>query len=139
MQDRDTIAAQMAANAEQDKSSPKGEQEGEDPSVFNSRVKGTNLCKLVYQSDIFEEEIRKGYIMDPFFRKVIKKMGVHPSFGKKDRIIWMKNRGGEDVVCIPSTMSAGMTLRTRILDQAHQVVGHYGPQHTSDYIRQWYW
>jgi len=36
-------------------------------------------------------------------------------------------------------MLAETTLRTRILDQAHQVVGHYGPQRTSDYIRQWYW
>jgi len=32
IQDRDKIAAQMAANAEE--GSPKGEQEGEDPSVF---------------------------------------------------------------------------------------------------------
>ena len=49
MQDGDIIAAQMAANVEQDEGSPKGEQGGEDPSVFNSRVKGTNLHELVYQ------------------------------------------------------------------------------------------
>jgi len=66
-------------------------------------------------------------------------VGTHPSFEMKNKIIYTKNRGGEDIVCIPSTMSAEMTLRTRILDQAHQVVGHYGPQRTSDYIRQWYW
>jgi len=77
--------------------------------------------------------------MDLLFRKVIEKMGVHPSFEKRNGIIWMKNRGGEDVVCIPSTMLAGTTLRTRVLDQAHQVVGYYSPQHMSDYIRQWYW
>jgi len=74
--------------------------------------------------------------MDPFFRKVIEKMGTHPSFKKKNGIIYTKNRGGEDIVCVPSTMSAGMTLRTRILDQAHQVVGHYGPQRMSDYTYQ---
>ena len=34
IQDRDKIAAQMAANTEE--GSPKGEQEGEDPSVFKS-------------------------------------------------------------------------------------------------------
>jgi len=74
-------------------------------------------------------------MVDSFFRKVIKKMGAHPSFKKKNEIIYTKNRGGEDIVCILSTMLAEMTLRTRTLDQAHQVVGHYGPQRTSDYIR----
>jgi len=65
--------------------------------------------------------------MDPFFRKVIKKMGMHPSFEIKEGIIWIKNRGGEDVVCISSTMSADITPKTKILDQAYQVVGHYDP------------
>jgi len=123
----------MATNKEE--GSPKGEQEGEDPSVFESRVKGTNLHKLVSQMDTSEEDITKGYIIDPFFRKVIKKMGMHPSFKTKNKIIYTKKRGGEDVVCIPSAMLAETTLKTRILNQAHQVVGHYGPQRTSDYIR----
>jgi len=125
------MAAQMAANEEE--GSPKGEQEGEDPSVFESQAKGTNLCELVSQTDTFEEDITKGYTMDPFFRKVIEKMGMHPSFKTKNKIIYTKNRGGEDVVCVPSAMSAETTLKT--LDQAHQVVGHYSPQRTSDYIR----
>jgi len=85
--------------------------------------------------DTFEEDITKGYIIDPFFGKVIKKMGTHPSFETKNKIIYTKNRGGKDIVCIPSAMSAEMTLRTRILDQAHQVVRYYSPQRMSDYIR----
>jgi len=71
----------MAANKEE--GSPKGEQEGEDPSVFESRAKGTNLHELVSQMDTFEEDITKGYIKDPSFRKVIEKMGTHPSFKTK--------------------------------------------------------
>jgi len=89
----------------------------------------------VSQTDTFEEDIIKGYIMDPFFRKVIEKMGTHPSFKVKNKIIYTKNRGSKDIVCIPSAMSAETTLKTRILDQAHHVVGHYGPQRMSDYIR----
>jgi len=134
MQDRDVIAARWQLMWNKMKVHQRVNKKGR-TSIFNSRVKGTNLHELVYQSDTFEKEIRKGYIMDLFFRKVIEKMGVHPSFEKKDGIIWMKNRGGEDIVCIPSTMLAGTILRTRILDKAHQVVGHYGPQCTSDYIR----
>jgi len=75
IQERDKMAAQMAANEEE--GPPKGEQEGKDPSVFESQAKGTNLHKLVSQTDTFEEDITKGYIRDPFFRKVIEKMGTH--------------------------------------------------------------
>jgi len=122
----------MAANAEE--SSPEGELEGEDPSIFESQVKGVNLHELTFQMDTFEEDKVKGYTTDPFFKKVIKKMGACPSFKTENKIIYTKNRGGEDVVCVPSTMLTDMTLRTKILDQAHQVVGHYSPQRTSDYI-----
>jgi len=45
--------------------------------------------------DTFEEDITKGYIMDPFFRKVIKKMGTHPSFKTKNKIIYTKNTDTE--------------------------------------------
>jgi len=46
IQDIDEIVAQMAANAEQ--GSPRGEQKGEDPSVFKSQAKGANLHELVF-------------------------------------------------------------------------------------------
>ena len=52
------MVAQMAANEEE--GSPKGEQEGEDPSAFKSQAKGTNLRELVSQTDTFEEDITKG-------------------------------------------------------------------------------
>jgi len=120
----------MAANAEE--GSPGGEQEGEEPSVFKLWVNGANLHELMSQTDTFEEDIQRGYKTDPFFRNVIEKMGTHPSFKMKNKIIYMKNRGSKDIVCIPSTMLAETTLRTRILDQAHQVVGHYRPQRMSD-------
>jgi len=43
----------MATNAEE--GSPRGEQEGEDPSVFKSQAKGANLHELASQIDTFEE------------------------------------------------------------------------------------
>src|ERR1700723_2421060 len=66
-------------------------------------------------------------------------MGNNPSFKEWDGFIWTQNRGGEDVVCVPSTESTDTTLRTRILEQAHQVVGHYGPEHTAEYVQRRYW
>ena len=46
---------------------------------------------------------------------------------------------GEEVMGIPSTKYMDTTLRARIIEQAHQVVGHFGTLRTSDYIRRWYW
>jgi len=135
MQDRDSIAAQMAANVEQEEGSPRGEQEGEDPTAFELRAKGKNLYEIMSHTDTFEKNIRLGYQSDPFFQKVLKKMGKHPSYKKLEGIIWTKNRGEVDIVCVPSVISTVMTLRMRILEQAHQVVGHYRTQHTSDYVR----
>jgi hypothetical protein len=31
------------------------------------------------------------------------------------------------------------SLHGVIIDQAHTIVGHFGPQRTTDYIRRWYW
>jgi hypothetical protein len=100
----------------------------EDPMVFKSRVRGNDLCEFMSHNDTFEEDICKGYPDDKVFGKILPKVDRHPMFSMKNGVIWARNRGGEDVVCIPSTKSQDMTLRTRIIDQAHQVVGHFGPQ-----------
>ena len=54
-------------------------------------------------------------------------------------MVWTQNREGEEVMCIPSTKYMDTTLRARIIEQAHQVVGHFGMLRMSDYIRRWYW
>jgi hypothetical protein len=72
--------------------------------------------------------------MDPWFRSLKDRMEIHPTFVERDGFIWTKNQGEEDVVCILKAESGDTMLYTRILKQAHQVVGHYGPQRTADYI-----
>ena len=80
------------------------------------------------QTDRFKEDICKGYALDLWFQKVKEKIQAQMTFKECNGLIWARNRGGEDILCIPSVPSGDMNLRTRILDQAHQVVGHYGPQ-----------
>jgi hypothetical protein len=79
-------------------------------------------------NNTFKEDICKEYSKDEMFGKILPKVDRHPMFSMKNRVIWAWNRGGEDVVCVPSTKLQDMTLRTRIVDQAHQVVGYFGPQ-----------
>jgi hypothetical protein len=91
------------------------------------------------ETDTFEKNTIEGYTADPWFQMVKEKIGLQMPFKEKERYLWAQNRGGEDVLCVPSAPSGDTTLRTRILEQTHQVVGHYGPQKTVDYVRHWYW
>src|SRR5690606_193186 len=46
---------------------------------------------------------------------------------------------GERVLCVPHGSFNNKSLRGSILEQAHEILGHFGPQRTSDYVRRWYW
>jgi hypothetical protein len=139
IQDRDAVAARMAAEQEDVQGSLSGEAAEDDPTVFESRARGVDLRERMSHEDTFEADIQRGYAGDPFFQRVIAKMGNNPSFTERDGFIWVRNRGGEDVVCVPSASSTDTTLKTRILEQAHQTVGHYGPERTAEYVKRWYW
>jgi hypothetical protein len=112
---------------------------GEDPTVRESRAEGGNLHETMANDDTFEEDIQKGYSEDMFFKKVLEDGEGNPLFRVHKGTMWMQNRGGEEVMCIPSVRSLDMTIHVRIIEQAHQVVGHFGTQRTSEYIRRWYW
>lgn len=61
-------------------------------------------------------------------------------FSIEKGLIFTTNRGGERVLCIPhGTSQNGKSLYGIIAEQAHEVLGHFGGQRTSDYVRRWYW
>jgi hypothetical protein len=91
------------------------------------------------EQDTLNNDIRDGYVNDKLFQKVLEKPEDHPGFKIQDDFIWMKNRGGEDVLCMPISTSKDTTLHGHIIEQAHSIVGHFGPLKTSEYIRHWYW
>jgi hypothetical protein len=43
------------------------------------------------------------------------------------------------MVCVPVVPYGNQTMIGVLIDQAHQVVGHYGAQRTAEYLRRWYW
>ena len=111
----------------------------DDPTVFESRAKGEILHETTANDKTFEEDIWEGYEEDTFFGKITKKGEENPLFRAHDGFIWTQNRGGEEVLCIPLVELLDTTLRARIVEQAHQVVGHFRSQRTADYVRRWYW
>jgi len=69
----------------------------------------------------------------------MKQPDQHTVFTVCDQLVWSRNRDGEQVLCVPLTKMGHQSLHSIIIDQAHTIVGHFRPQHTADYIWQWYW
>jgi Integrase zinc binding domain len=111
----------------------------EDPTVFESRARGEHLVAKLTANDSFVADIRSGYDHDLLFAKVLKRPDQHAAFMIRDQLIWSRNRVREQVLCVPSTKMGRQSLHGIIIDQAHMIVGHFGPQCTTDYIRRWYW
>jgi hypothetical protein len=138
VQERDALAEIMSQNRNKT-SRTRRVMTDDEPTVVESRVKGENLHKTMANDKMFEEDILRGYEEDAFFRRIMKKNEENPLFRIHNGLVWTQNRGGEKVLCIPSSKLLNTTLRARIVEQAHQVVGHFSSQRTSDYVRRWYW
>jgi hypothetical protein len=112
----------------------------DNPTVLESRARGSNLRKYVFDAKpSLMQAIKDGYVTDPLFSKILKAPGDHPAFLVKDGFIWTRNRQKEVVLCVPVTVVNTRTARGLILEQGHEVVGHFGAQRTADYVRRWYW
>jgi hypothetical protein len=128
IQERDTLVAEMAAAQEEQEEQPQHWAAEEHPTIFESRAKGTDLCETMSHVDTFEQDIQNGYQDDPLFQKILDKVELHEKFSLKDGFLWTRNRGGEDVVCVPLGPSVNTMLRAHIVEQGHAIVGHFGPQ-----------
>lgn len=138
-EDRDTQAAALALVPETTPTIATDTTQQVDPTVFESRQRGSDLRAQVNRDDSFETAIRNGYADDTLFSKVLQHPEHHAAFSVRDGLIWSKNVGGEDVLCVPSSKSMAQSILGTIIEQAHSIVGHFGPQRTAEYIRRWYW
>jgi hypothetical protein len=138
--ERDVHAAELAAAPEPMNGAPVTvTATEEDLTVFKSRARGEHLVAKLTANNSFLTDIRSGYEHDSLFAKVMKQPDQHTAFMVHDQLVWSRNRGREQVLCVPSTKMGHQSLHGIIIDQAHTIVGHFGPQHTADYIRRWYW
>ena len=74
----------------------------DDPTIFESRARGENLHAKLSPQDSFLKNLKDAYGTDPLYLKVMEHPDHHSAFEMKDGLLWTKNRGGENVVCIPS-------------------------------------
>ena len=73
-----------------------------DPTVMESRARNKDLRKLVFndQPDLLDAA-RKGYQQDPLYSKILDDPDSYKAFKVKDRLLWVRNRIGERVLCVP--------------------------------------
>jgi hypothetical protein len=79
--------------------------------------------------------IRNGYQNDKLFKFVLESPNRYPLFAERGGIIRKTNLQGENVICVPRIRE----LITKILTDAHEIMGHFGDQRTCEYVRRWYW
>ena len=96
-------AARITENTKEDSgSSSRVDHSQDNPSIFASQAKGPDLHRHMSELDPLNDDIQKGYANDKVFKVVLEKPEDHPDFDIRNRYIWRKNRGGEDILCVPS-------------------------------------
>ena len=87
----------------------------------------------------FLNAVHRGYKSELILTKVSAQLSHFPQFTKKDGLLYTKNRGNEEVLCLPHATYKGDSIIAMIIDQAHRAIGHFGAQRTVDYIHREYW
>ena len=84
-------------------------------------------------------DIKRGYEKDPLCAKVLASVEQYRNFKIIDDLLYTRNRTDISVLCIPSVVQNKRRLTEIVITQAHEVLGHLGPQKTADYVRCHYW
>ena len=144
---RQQEAAELAAHKESEPGPPANERINEralpeqqvDPMVVESLGHLPNLRPRVEGDRSILTEIKKGYAKDPLCSKILENVGHHKNFEIVDDLLYTRNRAGESVLCIPSIVQKKRRMTEIVIAQAHEILGHLGPQKTAEYIRRHYW
>lgn len=137
VQPRDIEAKELVENAEPLVQPPMINAD-EDPSVADSAAEAPSLQSHMEKSNEFLDQVRDAYKKDPLFVKVLGNPSHYTTFDVEDGLIYQVKEDRR-ALCIPRVVVNKRRLTEVVLDNAHTLLGHFGPQKTSDYIRRWYW
>ena len=123
------------------KSTPRGvsSTKDDDPMVLESLGSYPDLCPRVEEDRSILRDIKDAYAKDSVLAKVLNKEGHHKNLDIVERLIYTHNQEGIQVLCIPAVIHNKRQITEIIIAQAHQVLGHFGPQWTAEYIQCHYW
>jgi hypothetical protein len=110
-----------------------------DPSVNAFLGPLLNLHCHTEGDQSFLHHIQDGYPNNPLCAKVLNNIEHHSRFKIVDSLIYTRNRADETVLCIPNIVADKCRLTEIVISQAHEILGHFGPQKTAEYVRRHYW
>src|SRR6202040_509779 len=138
-EEHDIITENLDSPITNGKASNDADELGKDPTIIESLSHGPELRLHVEKTADFIEKVKTGYRHDRLFSKLVTEISRHSAFSLRDGLLYTTNRGGHEVLCIPRVVNKDYSLTAIVIDQAHTILGHFGPQKTADYVRRWYW
>ena len=101
---------------------------------------GEPIPELIGEQHEFNTAIIDAYQHDTLFRHIIGSPDEHPRFTVVNGFLYTRSLSGNIVMAVPRGVepTTGKSLRRLVIKVAHQIVGHFGLQKTSEYVRQWY-
>lgn len=92
-----------------------------------------------FRRDGLRDAVVAGYSSDPLFSKILMDPAKYARYATSKDLIVVTNQSGERVVCVPQGMLGEKSIRGVIIEQAHEIVGHFGAAKTAEYVRRYYW
>ena len=119
-------AQEMASTAEKNTEDTPHTSVEEDLTVFESAR--TSQVPLMQYGDQpgFLNAVCRGYKSELTLTKILAQLSHLPQFIEKDGLLYMKNHGNKEVLCLPHTMYKGDSIIAMIINQAHRAIGHFG-------------
>ena len=111
----------------------------DDPKIGESMGHFPDLCPRVEGDRSILSNIKHRYEKDPLCAKVLASVEQYRNFEIIDDLLYTRNRADISVLCIPSVVQNKRRLTEIVIAQAHEVLGHLGPQKTADYVWRHYW
>jgi RNase H-like domain found in reverse transcriptase/Reverse transcriptase (RNA-dependent DNA polymerase)/Integrase zinc binding domain len=140
---RQREAAELVANKESSQEPPIHQrmllQDQADPTISESLGQLPDLRSRVEGDCSILKHLKEGYTKDLILVKVLKNSEHHKNFEIVDGFIYTCNHAEDSILCIPSVVAEKCRLTEVIIAQAHETLGHFGPQKIADHIRHHYW
>jgi hypothetical protein len=125
-EERGTLAEELA-NAAQAPGATQGiHDDDDDPTIFESISNGPELRKHVKKPTDFLERVHAGYSKDPLFSKIMAKQSHYSTFEYRDGLLYTRNCGKDEVLCIPRVITKDYSLMATVIEQGHSILKHFG-------------
>ncbi|KAJ7017753.1 hypothetical protein C8F04DRAFT_1278809 [Mycena alexandri] len=92
----------------------------EDISIFNSRPRVEDPTRPMVTDTEMISAIKLAYPNDKLFARVLNHEKDLAMFTVREGLIYTRNRGGEEVLCVPETRMGEKMLQGSLIEQAHE-------------------